>query len=97
MKVLNPNFAAACVLAVTLLVVTNTSAKTQDRNRREKQKADATEVSDGERKFEIHCGRCHNPPQELSPKAAPAVLRHMRVRAMLTKEDEKAILEYIAP
>lgn len=56
-----------------------------------------TNANDGERKFAIHCGRCHNPPQDLSPKAAPAVLRHMRVRAMLTEEDEKAILNYIAP
>jgi hypothetical protein len=26
-----------------------------------------------------------------------AVLQHMRVRAMLSKEDEKLILEYVAP
>jgi mono/diheme cytochrome c family protein len=52
---------------------------------------------DGERLFQAHCGRCHNPPQELSPRVARSVLQHMRVRAMLSKKDEQAILNYIAP
>jgi cytochrome c5 len=51
----------------------------------------------GEHAFQTHCGRCHNPPQQLSPKAAGSVLRHMRVRATLSEEDEQAILHYIAP
>lgn len=53
--------------------------------------------SDGERLFEVNCQRCHRPPEQLSPKITGSVLRHMRVRAMLTKEDERAILKYLAP
>ena len=53
--------------------------------------------SDGERLFRIHCGRCHAAPAELSPRVAKTVLQHMRVRAMLPKKDEQAILDYIAP
>lgn len=51
----------------------------------------------GELKFQINCGRCHNPPEQISPRIAGTVLRHMRVRAMLSKEDEQEILKYIAP
>ncbi|ABF39886.1 hypothetical protein Acid345_0883 [Candidatus Koribacter versatilis Ellin345] len=52
---------------------------------------------DGARLFAVNCGRCHRPPDQLSPKIAGSVLRHMRVRAMLSKEDEQAILKYLAP
>jgi cytochrome c5 len=51
----------------------------------------------GEQLFEIHCVRCHRPPEELSPREAKAVLRHMRVRATLSAEDEQKILKYLAP
>jgi len=53
--------------------------------------------SEGEKRFEIQCGRCHTPPEDLSPREARAVLRQMRVRAMISAEDERLILKYIAP
>jgi hypothetical protein len=53
--------------------------------------------SEGERKFQINCGRCHNPPEQVSPRMAASVIRHMRVRAMLSQEDAREILEYLAP
>ena len=52
---------------------------------------------EGERRFRANCGRCHNPPESLSPREVKAVLRHMRVRAMLSAEDEQLILKYLAP
>lgn len=91
----------AGVLALTLLMFTGALAVPQkqsaDQKSNQKTSAPAAASSDGERKFATHCGRCHNPPQEVSPKSVPAVVRHMRVRAMLTEEDEKAILEFMAP
>jgi cytochrome c5 len=54
-------------------------------------------TSEGEKRFRINCGRCHNPPEDISPREARAVIRQMRVRAMLSAEDEKFILEYLAP
>ncbi len=91
----------AGVLALTLLMFTGASgapqAQSGDSKSKQKTSAPAAATSDGERKFASHCGRCHNPPQEVSAKAVPTVLRHMRVRAMLTEEDEKAILEFMAP
>jgi cytochrome c5 len=53
--------------------------------------------SEGEKRFQVNCGRCHNPPEELPPAATRAVVRHMRVRAMLSAEDEKLILEFLNP
>jgi hypothetical protein len=53
--------------------------------------------NEGEKRFQINCGRCHNPPEAISPREAHAVVRHMRVRAMLTAEDEKLIVEFLAP
>ena len=52
---------------------------------------------EGERRFRENCGRCHNPPESISPTEVNAVLRHMRVRAMLSAEDEKLIRKYLAP
>ena len=53
--------------------------------------------NEGEQKFRENCGRCHNPPDSLSPREVKAVLQHMRVRAMLSAEDEQLILKYLAP
>ena len=51
----------------------------------------------GERAFQANCGRCHNPPEQLSPRITGTVLRHMRVRALLSPQDEHDILKYLAP
>jgi cytochrome c5 len=57
----------------------------------------AASSSEGEKRFQENCGRCHQAPQELSPREVKAVVRHMRVRAMLSAEDEQLILKYLAP
>ena len=51
----------------------------------------------GERAFQANCGRCHNPPEQLSTRIAGTVLRHMRERALLSPQDERDILKYLAP
>jgi len=53
--------------------------------------------NDGEQRFQANCGRCHTPPEALSPREVKAVLQHMRVRAMLSAEDEQLVLKYLAP
>lgn len=52
---------------------------------------------EGERRFFANCGRCHNPPESISPREVKAVMQHMRVRAMLSAQDEELILKYLAP
>ena len=57
----------------------------------------AAASAEGEKRFRTNCGRCHNPPEDISPREARAVVRQMRVRAMLSAEDERLILAYLAP
>lgn len=57
----------------------------------------ATESDPGERKFQTNCSRCHTAPEQLSSRVAGTVLRHMRVRASLSADDERDILRYLAP
>jgi cytochrome c5 len=51
----------------------------------------------GERMFRENCSRCHNAPEELSPRITGTVVLHMRVRASLSAADQRAILHYLAP
>jgi cytochrome c5 len=57
----------------------------------------AAQKTDGQEVFEQNCSRCHNTPPGFSPSISIAVARHMRVRAGLSKEDEKAILRFLNP
>ncbi|WP_348264042.1 hypothetical protein P8935_05790 [Telmatobacter sp. DSM 110680] len=52
---------------------------------------------DGEKKFKQNCSRCHEAPQNLSPSISGTVLRHMRVRASLSQQDERDILKFLNP
>jgi cytochrome c553 len=54
-------------------------------------------TSPGERAFQANCGRCHNPPEQLSTRITGTVLRHMRTRALLSPQDERDILKFLAP
>jgi hypothetical protein len=57
----------------------------------------AVHQSDGERKFAQNCGRCHTPPESFSPHISGTIVRHMRVRASLSKRDEEDILHFLNP
>jgi mono/diheme cytochrome c family protein len=90
------------VLALGLYGAMQAKGQTEGVNTGKKhtQSAKATQggsASEGEKRFEQNCGRCHTPPEDLSPREARAVLRQMRVRALLSAEDERLILKYIAP
>lgn len=54
-------------------------------------------VTEGEQKFQQNCSRCHNAPEQLSPRISGTVVMHMRVRASLSEADARAILHYLAP
>jgi len=51
----------------------------------------------GEQIFMENCSRCHKPPMTISPKITGTVVMHMRVRAKLSRQDEQALLRYLAP
>jgi len=50
---------------------------------------------EGEQRFRTNCGRCHQAPHKFSPRMMGTIIRHMRVRAMLTDDDMKLILAYM--
>ena len=52
---------------------------------------------DGERIFKQNCSRCHNEPEGFSPRISGTVVRHMRVRASLSKHDEEELLHFFNP
>jgi hypothetical protein len=49
----------------------------------------------GEQRFRANCGRCHAAPQKFPPRMMGTILRHMRVRATITEEDQRLILFYM--
>jgi cytochrome c5 len=52
---------------------------------------------DGARIFHQNCSRCHNTPEAFSPSISGTVVKHMRVRASLSAEDEKQLLHFLNP
>ncbi len=91
--------AAATVLTTTLLLAQSpNTAKTTGAPSKATTKIGSTQSPDvGERKFQANCGRCHSAPEQLSPSITGTVVRHMRVRASLSAQDEKDILKFLAP
>jgi hypothetical protein len=51
----------------------------------------------GEQVFMENCSRCHKPPMTISPRITGTIVMHMRVRAKLSRQDEQALLRYLAP
>ena len=50
---------------------------------------------EGEKRFRANCGRCHQSPHKFPPAVMGTALRHMRVRATITDEDMRLILNYM--
>jgi len=57
----------------------------------------AQHYSEGERVFAQNCSRCHTAPDGFSPRISGTVVRHMRVRAQLSKHDEQELLRFLNP
>ena len=51
----------------------------------------------GETKFKQNCSRCHQAPQGFPSSISGTILRHMRVRASLSAQDEREILRFLNP
>jgi cytochrome c5 len=50
---------------------------------------------EGEKRFRTNCGRCHMSPHKFPPRMMATIVRHMRVRALITDEDMRYILAYM--
>jgi len=56
-----------------------------------------SQAGDGAKKFDENCSRCHAAPEGFSPRISGTIVRHMRVRASLSKKDTEAILKFLNP
>jgi cytochrome c5 len=54
-------------------------------------------AEEGQRIFDQNCSRCHTAPEGFSPRISGTVLHHMRVRASLSEEDERALMRFLNP
>ena len=105
MRTLSRSFCIAVVAAAAFLACLSAfSASTmpsQDSKSTAKQTAEkdpkAEQTSEGEKKFKQNCSRCHKAPQGFSPRISGTILRHMRVRASLSQQDEREILQFLNP
>jgi cytochrome c5 len=52
---------------------------------------------EGERIFKQNCSRCHTAPEGFSPSISGTIVRHMRVRASLSRHDEQELLRFFNP
>jgi mono/diheme cytochrome c family protein len=52
-------------------------------------------ADEGQRIFQQNCSRCHNAPESFPPSITGTILRHMRVRANLSRHQEQALLEFL--
>jgi len=83
-------------LAVALLLAaqTHTLAAASDKHDKTARPEPSAE---GERAFRQNCSRCHNAPEGFPPQISGTIVRHMRVRANLSRDDERAILKFLNP
>ena len=51
----------------------------------------------GDLVWQQQCSRCHAVPDGFSPRIAGTVVRHMRVRASLSKQEEEELLRFLNP
>jgi cytochrome c5 len=88
--------AAGVISALIPVVAQGRSAKSADAQAHPRPTTNR-QVSRGELVFKQNCARCHDAPQSFPPQLAGTILRHMRVRASLSAQDEKAVLEFMNP
>jgi cytochrome c553 len=90
-------FALFFLLLSVFLALRSSAHPQQAKTVPPKAKTTTEEAKEGEERFRTNCGRCHHPPEDLSPREARTVVRQMRIRAMLSSEDERLILKFLAP
>jgi mono/diheme cytochrome c family protein len=56
---------------------------------------DDTMRLEGEKRFRANCARCHAAPPKFPSRMMGTIVRHMRVRAMITDEEMRLILHYM--
>lgn len=61
----------------------------------DKKAASNSSVSRGQQVFMQNCSRCHNAPEKIPSQSVGTVAKHMRVRAKLSGDDYRALLQFL--
>src|ERR1700689_5185178 len=95
---------ATCVVMLGALIPVFTSLHAESQTATKAAPKPATSAKtaaqpedEGQRVFEQNCSRCHTAPQGFSPRISGTIVRHMRVRANLSREDEQKLLKFFNP
>ena len=94
------------IIAVTLAMALTLAGQAKPETQTEKEKLQATEkqkdkkskISEGfsaDDAYKANCTRCHSELPKVSERQMKTIIRHMRVRANMTSDEAKAILEYM--
>jgi mono/diheme cytochrome c family protein len=88
-----------CIVALPLLSQSNGSTTKPASNTQGARRSNlaATPEGDGEEKFKQNCSRCHQAPEGFPPHISGTIVRHMRVRASISEQDERDILRFLNP
>jgi len=92
----NFRFAFGLILASSTLLAQTADTVPQKKEAKSGQHS-AVHQDPAEHAFQTHCSRCHNAPETLSPNITGTVVRHMRMRADLSAEEERLILSFFNP
>jgi len=82
---------------IPLISQTATSSAPQTSSGQKPPEKKAAAQLDGDQVFQQNCMRCHDTPESFSPRISGTVVRHMRVRASLSKQEEQALLRFLNP
>lgn len=70
-------------------------ANMQDHSSEHVNKMHAMHALSADEAYKQNCTRCHSEVPQANARTTKTVLRHMRVRANITQDEAKAILEYL--
>jgi mono/diheme cytochrome c family protein len=96
-KLLGWSFFLGLFLALAIQTGSLAAASPKPRTGEQDKASRPASPSQGERAFRQNCSRCHNAPESFPPQISGTIIRHMRVRANLSREDERAILKFLNP
>jgi len=88
---------AAFLVGATATLLAQTAGPQLQKKKPHSDPHTSVQQDPAERAFQTHCSRCHNAPETLSPSITGSVVRHMRIRANLSAEEERLILSFLNP
>ena len=85
------------VAITTIFMISMATANAAPTKKQKPKKADPMQIVRGAKAWKNNCARCHNlrSPKELTDEEWDTSVRHMRVRANLSKKDADDIVAFL--